>query len=143
VESRSADLARALSESTTAASRRPRTGLETIAQAYERWLNEGGLNLVLDNITAHFRATPPADVGSVPGRIVGEPVDRPRASVDIQDVTIEIEAPREPRTEPVPLAAPLPQRQPELAQGSFLRLHILRERGFQGDPEELLYEDIA
>lgn len=143
VERRSADLANALSQSTTAARNRPRTGLETIAQAYERWLNEGGLNLVLDNMTRHFQETPPADVGSVPKRIVGEPVDRPRASVDIQDVTIEIEPPRAPRVEPLPLAPPLPRRQPELAQGGFMRLHILRQRGFQGDPEELVYEDFT
>jgi len=143
VERRSGELADALSQSTTAASQRPATGLETIAEAYERWLNGGGLNLVLDNITRQFRETPVADAGSLPGRVVGESADRPRASVDIQDVTIEIESAREPGIGPLPLAPPLPRRQPELADGRPMRLHILRQRGFQGDPEDLLYEDIA
>ena len=93
VVQRSDELAQALSSAQQAARERPETGLETIARAYEQWLSGGGLNTLLGNISQHFSRTSPSEAGTIPQRIVAETTIRPRATVDIQNVTIEIAPP--------------------------------------------------
>lgn len=110
LQQRSADFAGALAPALDAARRSPETGLERIANAYEGWLTGGGLDTILTRITAHFQATRTTDSGSIPGRVVGT-MDLPRATVDIQDVTIEItKAPAtEGQTNPLVGPEPLPE----------------------------------
>ncbi len=67
----------------------PKTGLETIADAYERWLSGGGLNTLLGTITRHF--TSEEGQAGIPRRIVEGSQDRPRATVQIDEVIIEVE----------------------------------------------------
>ena len=77
-----------------AAKGHPPTGLETIADAYEKWLKEGGLNGVLTYVTDYFKKPGAAD--ALKDRAVSPTaVTEPRATVDIQDMIIEIEAPTE------------------------------------------------
>jgi hypothetical protein len=90
VREQSEVFAGAMRDAQIAASQRPETGLETIARAYERWLTGDGLRQVLSNLTQLFRETPPSDAGSLPGAVVQGAIDRPRASVDIQDVVIDV-----------------------------------------------------
>jgi hypothetical protein len=83
------------------------TGLEAIANAYEQWLGEGGgLNLVLGNITEYFRHTPttgPEAADSLLGRILQTVLpgagEQPRATIDIEEVIIEIGQPQATATE--------------------------------------------
>lgn len=78
------------------------TGLEKIATAYEGWLTGGGLDTLLATITRHF--------STEPGRSAIPPLppdgmDRPRATVQIDEVVVDVGA------APVPLAPhppPLP-----------------------------------
>lgn len=93
VRERSAEFANAFAEAERAVRERPATGLEAIAHAYEQWLAGDGLSGLLGRITDLFRATPPGDSGSIPGAIVGETVDRPRASIEIQEVIIDLTPP--------------------------------------------------
>lgn len=90
VRERSTEFASAFGEAERAVRERPQTGLEAIARAYEQWLASDGLRSLLDQITAQFAATPPGAAGSIPGRVVGETVDRPRASIEIQEVVIDL-----------------------------------------------------
>lgn len=82
------------------------TGLEAIANAYEQWLSKGGLNLVLGNITEYFRHTPtsgPEAADSLLGRILQAVLpgasEQPRATIDIEEVIIEIGEPQAAATE--------------------------------------------
>jgi hypothetical protein len=82
------------------------TGLEAIANAYEQWLSTGGLNLVLGNITEYFRHTPttgPEAADSLLGRILQTVLpgasEQPRATIDIEEVIIEIGTPQAAATE--------------------------------------------
>jgi hypothetical protein len=73
----------------------PATGLEIIAEAYEKWLKEGGLKDVLSYVTDYFKKPGAAD--PLKDRAVSPTaVTQPRATVDIQDMIIEIQAPPEP-----------------------------------------------
>jgi len=78
----------------------PRTGLETIADAYERWLSGGGLNTLLGTITRHF--TSEEGQAGIPRRIVEGSQDRPRATVQIDEVIIEVEGSGFPTLTPEP-----------------------------------------
>lgn len=98
VQQRATDFTQALTSARDAARNQPETGLEQIARAYEGWLTGGGLNSILTRITDHFQATPPRDTRSLPATIAAQTIDRPRATVDIQDVTIEITQPPAPET---------------------------------------------
>jgi hypothetical protein len=69
---------------------RPAHGMEAIAAAYEQWLAGPGLTTLLGQITDFFRATPASDGTSMPAQIVGSPVDRPRASIEIDEVVIDL-----------------------------------------------------
>lgn len=135
VVQRSDELAQALSSAQEAALQRPETGLESIARAYEQWLSGGGLNILLGNLTQHFRQTSPTEAGTIPQRIVAESTIRPRATVDIQNVTIEIAPPEttetsdettEPETERV-------RQTSDTALVNIMLRHFqeLRERGYQ------------
>lgn len=92
VRERSAEFAGAFAEAERAVRERPETGLEAIARAYEQWLSGNGLATLLDQITRQFSSTPATAGDSIPGRIVGEAVDRPRASIEIQEVIIDLTA---------------------------------------------------
>ncbi|GGS77863.1 hypothetical protein GCM10010156_40830 [Planobispora rosea] len=69
-------LADSLRAAEEVARRRPETGLEVIAAAYEGWLRGGGLAGLLEKITAHFERTPvsaadpAAGARTIPGRVV-------------------------------------------------------------------------
>ncbi|GAA4699570.1 hypothetical protein [Phytohabitans rumicis] len=82
----------------------PKTGLETVAQAYERWLTGGGLDTLLGTITRHFSGT--EGRAGVPQRIVEGAMDRPRATVQIDEVVIEVEGAGEPGLTPLPPPGP-------------------------------------
>ncbi|RDZ29292.1 hypothetical protein [Lysobacter silvisoli] len=92
VRARSSEFATAFAEAERAVRERPETGLEAIARAYETWLSGDGLRTLLDQITQQFSSTPATAGDSIPGRIVGEAVDRPRASIEIQEVIIDLTA---------------------------------------------------
>jgi hypothetical protein len=83
---------------------RPETGLEAIATAYEGWLSGGGMDTLLGKITAHF-ATKEGQAG--PAQRVAEGVmDRPRATVQIDEVVIEVDGPATLREQPAGQPAP-------------------------------------
>ena len=73
----------------------PETGLEAIAKAYESWLSDkNGLDSLLGNITKHFNS--PEGRTGVPQKIVEGAMDRPRATIQIDEVVIEVEVPQNP-----------------------------------------------
>ena len=92
VRENSAAFADAFSAAERAVRERPASGLEAIAAAYEQWLSGPGLTTLLGQITDFFRDTPAGDTTSLPGQIVGSPVDRPRASIEIDEVVIDLGA---------------------------------------------------
>ncbi|MFN3241088.1 MAG: hypothetical protein ACE37K_06190 [Planctomycetota bacterium] len=94
VSTRSDQLAGALNSARDAAANRPATGLERIAEAYERWLSGSGLDSLLDNLERHFAARPP-DHSDVTAQALATGATRPLATVDIEDVTIVIKAPEQ------------------------------------------------
>jgi hypothetical protein len=87
-------LADSLKVAEEASKKRPETGLEEIAKAYEGWLRGGGLQTLMGELDAHFRATPAAaGTGSVAGQVVGGVVDSTAARsvvVEIGEVTIDL-----------------------------------------------------
>jgi hypothetical protein len=66
------------------------TGLELVAQAYEKWASGGGLELVLKNVDEHFKTSP-----AVPAEILGagKSSEKVPVTIEIQDMVIEIEVP--------------------------------------------------
>ena len=140
VEARSADLAEALSAAQRAAQRRPETGLEGIARAYEQWLGGGGLERLLTRITEVFQHTSPAEPGTLPRRIAAEASEPVRAMVEIENVTIRIEPPAQTGRRERP-AESEPERAEVVDTGTLCRLlrewHELRERGFRMGPDAL------
>jgi hypothetical protein len=97
IRDRSADVASALTPAVEAARTGPATGFEAIARAYETWLGTGGLDTLLGTITQHFSRGPTTGAQaatSIPGAVVGGAVtDRPRATIEIESVIIEIAPP--------------------------------------------------
>lgn len=91
---RADELADALTSAQRAASEQPQTGLEAIARAYEGWLQGGGLRTILGNITEYFQGAAtsgPEALRSLPGRITAQAAaERPRATIEIEEVVIEI-----------------------------------------------------
>lgn len=118
----------------------PATGLEAIAQAYEGWLTSGGLDRLLGTITDHFRRTPTTAEGTLPSRITeAAATERPRATIDIQDVVIEVAPPTEAAAAPPEAAPAPPPLSDEQILGAVLRaIHDLEERGVTFDPDALL-----
>lgn len=137
VRDRSRDFAAALTPAVEAARREPATGFEAIAQAYESWLGTGGLDTLLGTITEHFRRGPTtgaAAAGSLPGAVTAGAVgERPRATIEIDAITIEIAPP--PTGAPAPgttgsVSSVTPAR-PELTVAMLTELfHELEERGW-------------
>src|SRR5262249_26331889 len=77
----------------------PQTGLEAIANAYEKWLTGGGLQTLLGTITRHF--TSKEGGTGIPQKVVEGALDRPRATIRIDEVVIELEpAPARPPEPP-------------------------------------------
>jgi hypothetical protein len=76
---------------------RPETGLKKIADAYETWLTQGGLNRVLDSIGTYLQHAPSAAAFG-PSSAMNQPGTRPPAVVEIKEVIIDLGAPvSEPR----------------------------------------------
>jgi hypothetical protein len=70
----------------------PETGLEAIAKAYESWLSDkNGIDSLLGNITKHFNS--PEGRSGIPQKITEGALDRPRATIQIDEVVIEVEVP--------------------------------------------------
>ncbi|MEV0248481.1 hypothetical protein AB0H76_17920 [Nocardia sp. NPDC050712] len=90
------------------------TGLEAIAQAYESWLTRGGLDTLLGKITEHF-AGPEARKG-VPAAAAAV-MDRPRATVQIDEVLIDLSGTPGPALREIPPPAAEPER--PLGPGDF------------------------
>lgn len=133
VRERSAEFANAFAEAERAVRERPATGLEAIAQAYETWLAGDGLSGLLRNITTLFQATPASGTDSIPGAIVGEAVDRPRASIEIQEVIIDLTPLPEEGGTPGGLPSPM---SPELMYAQLLAYQ--RELAQRGSDAPLL-----
>lgn len=88
VRTRSATLAESLIVPENAG---PETGLEAIANAYEGWLTNGGLDTLMGTITRHFQGEG-AD-SPVLQKVAEGSFDRPRATIQIDEVVIELAAP--------------------------------------------------
>ncbi|MET7486389.1 hypothetical protein [Streptomyces sp. NPDC005538] len=67
----------------------PQTGLTAVANAYEAWLAHGGLDGLLSTITGHFAS--PAGQAGIP-RKVTESTDRTRATIQIDEVVVDVES---------------------------------------------------
>lgn len=81
----------------------PDTGLEAIATAYEKWLTTGGLDTLLGRITDHF--TSAEGRAGIPEKIAESGMIRPRATVQIDEVVIEVKgtpAQQQPQLVPIP-----------------------------------------
>ena len=84
----------------------PDTGLEAIATAYEKWLTTGGLDTLLGRITDHF--TSAEGRAGIPEKIAESGMIRPRATVQIDEVVIEVEGtPQQQQPQLVPVPDPL------------------------------------
>jgi hypothetical protein len=77
-----------------AAAGHPASGLEMIAAAYEKWLKDGGLKDVLGYVTDYFKQPGAADALKEKA-VSPTAITQPRATVDIQEMIIEIQAPAE------------------------------------------------
>ncbi len=119
----------------------PQTGLEVIAEAYEKWLAGDGLKSLLSNVTDYFRKSDAADVFK--DKAVGpSTLDRPRATVDIQDVLIQVESPRAPV---VPKEGEFIAKEPGLTHDELLKMlaeldHELKQRGLKFAPGSLILQ---
>jgi hypothetical protein len=136
-------------QATKAATEHPAaTGLEVIAKAYEDWLGSPqGLSALLGNITAFINESPttgPEAEKSLAAKAVGPTViDRPRATVEIDDLVIELLPPPErnlPGGVPGVMKA-LSDHSPE----EFLRaivelMHEMDQRGMTFGPGSLLMQ---
>jgi hypothetical protein len=89
-------LADALSAAQSKLAERPETGLEKIATAYEDWLKGKGLETIVDNINAFFAKS--SDTSAIMPTPV--PPDRPRATVEIKELVIDLGTPKEKAPEP-------------------------------------------
>jgi hypothetical protein len=116
------------------------TGLEAIARAYENWLSGGGLDSLLDRINQHFQRTPttgPSAVRTLPGQVTAAAAgERPRATVEIENVTVVLEPPEQP-----PETSSTSAREPAYSLSTLLaEMRELRERGLTGlESESLAY----
>ena len=111
-------LADSLKLAEEASQKRPATGLEAIATAYEGWLKGGGLRTLMGELDAHFRATPAAaGAGSLAGQVVSGVIDGTGTRtvvVEIGEVTIDLGegAPRPARSRPPRRRASTPTASP-------------------------------
>ena len=92
------DLAKSLQAAEDVSKKRPLTGLEAIAKAYEGWLQGGGLRTLMGQLDAHFRTSAATEAeGSIAGRVVSGVLGGAGTRsvvVEIGEVTIDLgEAP--------------------------------------------------
>jgi hypothetical protein len=81
-----------------AAKKKEKTGLELIADAYEKWLSsDNGLKALLGNISEFVKstaATDPNAAKAMVGKTIGDnTIDRPRAIVEVDDLVIDLAPP--------------------------------------------------
>lgn len=115
-----------------------KTGFEEIAKAYEGWLTTGGLNKLLTDFTAYFKK--PENLAPLKESVTGPTVmDRPRATVDIQDVIIQLAEPP-PVVENAPGKPAGPQAPEETLKLVVELIHELNERGVRWNAGSLLMQ---
>jgi hypothetical protein len=125
VRQRARSFADALTVARQQAVQRPETGMEAIARAYEGWLSAGGLDTILNNLTEHFQNAP-----VLPRQVVGAAAsETPRATVEIQDVIIEIAPPTPGQSPTASQIIPVDGR-PRLMD-LMEEWHDLEQRGFR------------
>ncbi len=102
LRSQAGALADSLTPALDAARAQPASGLQAIADAYERWLVGGGLRSVLSSLEEHFRRTPTAGAAAertlaarivAAGAAVPEP---PPVTIRIERVEVVVEPPTTP-----------------------------------------------
>ena len=125
-------LADTLAKAQTELAKRPETGLETIAQKYEEWLTGGGMKRVLDQIEAHFKESP--NTGEFGPPLPPTTVERPRATVEIKELLIELDPAADSFRRPVPEVLEASLEWPSEPYDPFEREHELRERCFTRAP---------
>jgi hypothetical protein len=124
------------------------TGLDIIAKAYEDWLSsKDGLGKLLGNITDYLNKTPtqgPAAATSLIAKSAGPSVlDRPRATVEIDDVVIELMPPAEtdlPHGVPGVMKALSDHSPAEFMQAIAELMHELDQRGAAMGPGSLVHQ---
>jgi hypothetical protein len=128
----STKLAETLADAQKKLEARPETGLEKIAKAYEDWLTSGGMKTLLGKIEEHFKESPNAGAFGPPPSPTT--VERPRATVEIKELLIELDPAADIYKVPVPevyqAALDRQREQPD----PFEREHELKERGFTWAP---------
>jgi hypothetical protein len=113
--------------------KRPETGLEKIATAYEDWLTKGnGLKSILDKIEAHFKESPNTGAFGPPPPPAA--VERPRATVEIKELLIELDPAADIYKEPVPRILEASMEWFYEPPDPFEREHELEARAFTRAP---------
>jgi hypothetical protein len=124
------------------------TGLDLIAKAYEGWLNSpSGLNSLLGNITKFINETPtsgPEGEKSLAAEAIGPSVvDRPRATVEIDDLVIELMPPPDqhlPGGVPGVMRALSDHSPEEFLQAIVELMHEMDQRGMTFGPGALVHQ---
>jgi hypothetical protein len=120
------------------------TGLDVIAKAYEAWLSGNGLQNLLSHMTDYFAKSDTKSAEMLKDAAVGPTtVDRPKATIDIQDVVIELEplAPAAPAVKEGDFVA----KEAGLTHDQLLKMlaelsHEIKERRFNFSPDSLILQ---
>jgi hypothetical protein len=128
----STKLADTLVEAQKKLEERPETGLEKIAKAYEDWLTGGGMKSVLSKIEEYFKESPEAGVLGPP--MPATTVERPRATVEIKELVIELDPATDIYKTPAPEILQAALEQTSEPPDPFEREHELKERCFTWAP---------
>jgi hypothetical protein len=117
-----------------------RTGVEDVARAYESWLTGGGFDTLLGTITAHFAS--PEGAAGIPSRIADGAIDRPRATVEIQELIIEVDAPAVESPPPLRLDDPPLRELPDVPRSddAVRYARAMREYELRGGSIEDLFD---
>jgi hypothetical protein len=126
----------------------PATGLEVIAKAYEDWLGSPeGLQKLLGNITKFISETPtsgPEGEKSLAAKAIGPTtIDRPRATVEIDDLVIELVPPPDgklPGGVPGVMKALSDHSPEEFLEAIVELMHEMDERGMRFGPGSILMQ---
>jgi hypothetical protein len=135
-------------KATQSAADHPATGLEVIAKAYEDWLGSPeGLQKLLGNITKFISEGPttgPDAEKSLAGKLIGPTtLDRPRATVEIDDLVIELVPPPEgklPGGVPGVMKALGDHSPEEFLEAIVELMHEMDERGVKFGPGSILMQ---